>query len=131
MTLTGQGYVPLGQAQTAQVGKFNPYHDESGRFTTADGAGGSTSPKSSADDGVHIAENEETIAPANPSSASVSDRTQEALISCDELWDSDWAICHSTMFEGDPYHYKQCMIGLLQRNKECLGGLPLSPLLPY
>jgi len=36
MTLTGQGYVALG-AQVAQVAKFNPYHDERGRFTTANG----------------------------------------------------------------------------------------------
>ena len=45
MTLTGQGYVPLGQGEQAGAGpakwfvKDNPYHDESGRFTTADGVG--------------------------------------------------------------------------------------------
>jgi hypothetical protein len=44
MTLTGAGYVPLGQAaQTAgkaagQVAKFNPNHDERGRFAAADEA---------------------------------------------------------------------------------------------
>ena len=31
--------VELGLAGTQRVGKFNPYHDELGRFTTADGAG--------------------------------------------------------------------------------------------
>jgi hypothetical protein len=39
MTLTGGGYVPLGQAAgVANVTKFNPYHDNRGWFTTADGA---------------------------------------------------------------------------------------------
>jgi hypothetical protein len=39
MTLTGGGYVGLGQgAQAALVTKFNPYHDARGWFTTADGA---------------------------------------------------------------------------------------------
>ncbi|WP_297295076.1 hypothetical protein [uncultured Methylovirgula sp.] len=39
MTLTGQGYVALG-AQAAPVKKFNPHHDERGRFASVDGAGG-------------------------------------------------------------------------------------------
>ena len=45
MTLTGQGYVALGaQAVPAKgVKKDNPYHDERGRFTTADGAASAAS----------------------------------------------------------------------------------------
>ncbi len=38
MTLTGGGYVALGQAaQASPVAKFNSHHDERGRFATADG----------------------------------------------------------------------------------------------
>ncbi len=44
MVLTGSGYVPLGQQPQAQkrfdgIAKYNHYHDERGRFTTADGVG--------------------------------------------------------------------------------------------
>jgi hypothetical protein len=45
MALTGNGYVPLGQAAQAagkakeEIAKFNPNHDERGRFATADEAG--------------------------------------------------------------------------------------------
>ncbi len=44
MVLTASGYVPLGQEAPVKkrpgyVTRFDPYHDERGRFTTADGVG--------------------------------------------------------------------------------------------
>lgn len=47
MVLTASGYVPLGQEAPVKkrpswIVKDNPYHDEQGRFTTADGARGSS-----------------------------------------------------------------------------------------
>jgi guanyl-specific ribonuclease Sa len=60
MALTGTGYVALGATPPAankaagHVGKFNPYHDERGLFTTADGAGGAAVKPHGG--GVHVAE---------------------------------------------------------------------------
>jgi hypothetical protein len=128
MTLTGGGYVGLGEgAQAPLIAKDNPYHDERGRFTTADGAANSSSHPTN----TQTAELEQDARHDSSSLTPADRQRQQALVSCEELWDSDWAICHSNTFAGDPYNYKQCMIGLLQRNKECLAGLPLSPLLPY
>jgi len=73
MTLTGQGYVALGaQAAPAKgVRKDNPYHDERGRFTTADGAGGAASrgtklKEHTAQGGVPDEENRGEEEPADP-----------------------------------------------------------------
>jgi hypothetical protein len=127
MTLTGGGYVPLGQAGEGSVAKFNSHHDERGRFATTDGAASAGRTTANA----QTAELDRDDAREDSRSAPKGSQTQQALITCDELWDSDWAICNSSTFAEDRYNYKQCMIGLLQRNKECLAGLPLSPLLPY
>jgi hypothetical protein len=52
-------------------------------------------------------------------------------VSCEEIADSDLAICRSAIFDDDPYFQGQCMKGMLRRMDECAKGLPLSPLLPY
>jgi hypothetical protein len=52
-------------------------------------------------------------------------------VSCEEIAESDLAICRSAIFDGDPYFQGQCMKGMPQRMDECAKGLPLSPLLPY
>ena len=52
-------------------------------------------------------------------------------VSCEEISESDLAICRSAIFDDDPYFQGQCMKGMLQRMDECAKGLPLSPLLPY
>jgi hypothetical protein len=56
MALTGNGYVALGdQAKPAgHVTKYNPYHDEDGRFTTADGVGAASD--RSRDGGARVAQ---------------------------------------------------------------------------
>ncbi len=66
MVLTASGYVPLGdQAKPANkranhVAKDNPYHDERGRFTTADGV--DTGAGHPADGRVQVAENASDVA---------------------------------------------------------------------
>lgn len=69
MTLTGQGYVALG-AQTAPVKKFNPHHDERGRFASADGGGGasgSAKPRErTAQGSIPEEENRDAEEPADP-----------------------------------------------------------------
>lgn len=62
-----------------------------------------------------------------PSSSFVSN----VNVSCEEIADSDLAICRSAIFDDDPYFQGQCMKGMLRRMDECAKGLPLSPLLPY
>jgi hypothetical protein len=52
-------------------------------------------------------------------------------VSCEEIAESDLAICRSAIFDDDPYFQGQCMKGMLRRMDECAKGLPLSPLLPY
>jgi hypothetical protein len=60
MALTGTGYVALGatppaaQKSADRVAKFNPHHDERGRFAAADGVGGAVGKP--ADSGVQVAE---------------------------------------------------------------------------
>jgi hypothetical protein len=144
MVLTGSGYVPLGQGAPKQeppaqkrlgIAKYNHYHDERGRFTTADGVG---SGKVNEANKPANGKPKPTVGHDNPETANFSPRQlpgnnpiQPAVVSCEELWDSDWAICHSAAFMNDPHYYGHCMAGLLRRNDECHSGLPISPLLPY
>lgn len=52
-------------------------------------------------------------------------------ISCEEIAESDLAICRSAIFDDDPQFHGECMKGMLRRMNDCAAGRPLSPLLPY
>ncbi len=132
MALTGNGYVTLGdQAKPAgHVANDNPYHDERGRFTTADGVG-AASDRSSANGRVRVAANDTTPVNFTSRPAPVDNQIQQAHISCEDLWESDMAICLSVLIVEDPHYHGLCVGGARKRFDECLGGLALSPLLPY
>jgi hypothetical protein len=97
--------------------------------SNAQNTGAST--EQSANDRAEVDENrydnEAVHAAARPPSGE--DRSQQRQISCDELWASDLAICN-TLLKDDPYHYNLCIQAMRRRNRECLAGLALSPLLP-
>ena len=92
--------------------------DEQGRWTS--GGGGSDTPSSATPVGLKPGNVPDGGSSATP-----------AMISCEHLMDSDLAICKSAVFEDDKNLLKLCMINVFVRNKECLRGLPLTPLLPY
>jgi hypothetical protein len=137
------GLAPTGGAApsaTAGLGKFNPYHDERGRFTTADGSGGASdaneaapTPKlNSTDSGASLprASNFSHVN-VTPRAAGPLNDIQPANISCAELRESDTAICFSLAFEDDHHYRGVCMQGVRRREQDCLAGRELSPLLPY
>jgi hypothetical protein len=132
----------------ARLGKFNPYHDEQGRFTTADDAVatvGSPARKPRPTE-VQVANNDAVmsdtpelspIAYAAPEEGEQKRSGEDASgatianITCDQLLESDYAICSSAAFEEDHHYRGQCFSNMLLRNRECIAGFPLSPLLPY
>ncbi|MHB8885825.1 MAG: hypothetical protein ACYC5H_12260 [Methylovirgula sp.] len=134
MLLTASGYVPLrqqaaGKKRPNSIAKDNPYHDQRGRFTTADLGG-----TSGHSEGRHKHfETPHDASQVNFTSRppSVDNHIQPAIISCDALWESDVAICHSALILEDPHYHGLCMMGAVKRFNECLGGLAISPLLPY
>ena len=54
-----------------------------------------------------------------------------ANLTCEDLLDSDWDICKSVVFDDDPQLRGMCVSCALLRNRECLDGLALTPVLPY
>ena len=145
------GLAPLGEAaQSAAASKFeklNPYHDRrTGQFTTAEGAGGESTaiPGATALE-LRPASSEPTTPNASdfshpavtstvnftPHPTTLPDDVRQANISCEELRESDHAICSSIAFEDDHHYRKLCMEGVSRREQDCLAGRALSPLLPY
>jgi hypothetical protein len=138
---SAQNVAPLSDERNV-LDKYNHYHDERGRFTTADAA---VDPKGRVPNGhvsVHVDASDvmATNADAGDTRANlqVSTRpeptvegTRVANVSCADLLESDIQICHSTIFEDDHHHRKLCVEGAFQRNRECLAGGRISPLLPY
>ena len=131
--------------------KFNPHHDERGQFATADGAVATVGsparkPQPTA---VQVASNDAIMSDLRselPVSAGAAREAQGkepkssvesqpdasmANITCEELLESDYAICNSFAFEDDHHYRGLCASNSLLRNSQCLNGLPISPLLPY
>ena len=143
----GLGGAGPGKAPAA-LGKFNPHHDERGRFATADDAAATVgSPaRKPRPTGVQVASNDAVMSDLGelPTSTDAGREGAEpdssvqggpgvttVNITCEELLESDWAICSSAAFEDDHHYRGLCVRGMLLRNTECLAGFPLSPLLPY
>jgi hypothetical protein len=135
----------VGPSASGGLGKFNPYHDERGRFATADNSAqpdGASQPKSSST-GVPVASLDNDASPGLPTEANGGDQRGEpnsndegepatiANITCEELLESDYAICNSVAFEDDHHYRGLCVGNALLRNRQCLDGLAISPLLPY
>jgi hypothetical protein len=132
----------------AGLGKHNPHHDDRGRFATADSAAGpvghpARKPKPTR---VQVASNDRVGSDAGgPAAVAYTGREGQepksstendpgatmANITCQDLLESDYAICSSAAFEDDHHYRGLCMRNMLVRNRECLGGFPISPLLPY
>jgi Phage portal protein len=132
----------LGLAVTGgkELGKFNPYHDHRGRFTTADGNADESQASATA------ARTPDTLGPRGldshhpggstainftPRMATISSDIRRVNISCADLRESDHAICQSIAFEDDHHYRGLCMEGVSRREQDCLEGRELSPLLPY
>jgi hypothetical protein len=112
MALTGAGYVPLGQAAQAtsnaagQVAKFNNIMTNADGSQRTDGAGSAAG--HSAKERVQVAETERDKAPVNFTSPPAPADGQQALISCDDLLESDWATCNSVLISGSPVSQIMC-----------------------
>ena len=146
----GKGPVADDSASKA-LRKFNPHHDERGQFATADGAVATVgSPaRKPQPTGVQVANNDAIMSDLRselPVSAGAAREAQGkepkssvesqpdasmANITCEELLESDYAICNSFAFEDDHHYRGLCASNSLLRNRQCLAGLPISPLLPY
>ncbi|MDR3450645.1 MAG: hypothetical protein P4M15_13045, partial [Alphaproteobacteria bacterium] len=108
MTLTGGGYVALEQAgQSAAVAKFNPHYDERGRFATADGVGGASSRSGN----ERIATPPHNYTPINFTTrpAPPDNPIQDAVVSCQDLLDSDWETCKALLNLDDPDYHGLCV----------------------
>jgi hypothetical protein len=135
-------------ATNALLGKLNPHHDERGRFATEDNAAGPvgsparkprpTGVQVASNDRVRSDEGSEPPAGADgghggkePNSNAEGAQATTVSITCGDLLESDYAICNSAEFEDDHHYRGLCVRNALLRNRQCLDGLPVSPLLPY
>ena len=50
---------------------------------------------------------------------------------CEDLYNTDYITCQSAVFENDPNLQGVCIRNMFLRQKQCLAGFPLTPLLPY
>jgi hypothetical protein len=124
----------------ASLGKHNPHHDERGQFASAGNAAapvGSPARKPRPM-GVQVASNDAVMSDVGERSpVAYMGRTggdpdaTTANITCGDLLESDYAVCASAAFEDDHHYRGLCMRNMLFRNRQCLDGLPISPLLPY
>jgi len=130
------------------IGKYNGNHDEAGRFATgADAVGVVGHPaRKPRPQGVQVASNDAVMSDAGPA-ATLTSPPQVALsarpatpqapsvtsvnVTCDELLESDYAICSSQAFADDHHYRGLCVTNALLRNRQCIMGFSLSPLLPY
>ena len=129
-----------------RLGKANPHHDEQGRFSSADGAAAAMGsparrPRRTS---LRVASNDAVMSDAGSGLPTGADRGHEGEepnsnaegaattvnITCGELLESDFAICSSAAFEDDHHYRGLCVRNALLRNRQCLDGLPISPLLP-
>jgi hypothetical protein len=132
----------------AGLGKHNPHRDQQGRFSTTDNAAGPVGKptRKPRPTDVQVASNDAVMSDAGgPSPAAYTGGDAEgpksgaegdpgatmANITCEDLLESDYAICTSAAFEDDHYFRGLCMSNMLLRNRQCIGGFELSPLLPY
>jgi hypothetical protein len=132
----------------AGLGKFNPHHDERGRFSSADGAAGPVGKpeRKPRRTGVQVASSDAVMSDVGglspivytsrerkePKSSRGGDPgATTANITCQDLLESDYAICASAALEDDHHYRGLCMRNMLVRNRECLAGFPISPLLSY
>ena len=96
MTLTGQGYVALGQA-AGTTAKFNHNHDEQGRFATAGGTAGAA---------AHQAKPREQIAQGDIPEEDENRDTEEPTDPLAEVRQQDWANARQTLRALDPKNPK-------------------------
>jgi portal protein len=135
------GLAPMSGGGPEGLGKFNPYHDERGWFTTADGAVAGapaarrdpdTSGKPNSDGSVSTRANDAVTVNFTPHPLATPNKdVQQSNLSCEALRESDFEICSSIAFADDHHYRKMCMLGMKTREEDCLAGRPLSPLLPY
>jgi hypothetical protein len=145
------GLAPAGGAPgkpQAGLGKHNPHHDERGQFASADNAAATVgSPaRKPRPTGIRAASNDTVLSDVGalspvaytgregkePKSSTEGDPDATmANITCEDLLESDYAVCSSAAFEDDHHYRGLCVRNMLLRNRQCLDGLSISPLLPY